>query len=228
MMTVEEFIAIIPSVLLYVVPGFVVFKMVEMFAPKRKQSQFETILWSIFWSFVVSIIASLLFWIFEKIWQCDLPEVNANTAGDNGILLVIYLVLAICIGAALAILSNSKAGDRMLKKINPNMGVGEDFWFTVLKSDRGIWAKAYLKNGLLYIGVLRKFTSDPHEDKMILLTQTKLVALNKDYDINHSDELRFFKTVEDHGENEKAKVLLRLEEIVSLELIDTNETEETV
>ena len=79
-----------------------------------------------------------------------------------------------------------------------------------------VWATVYLHNGLIYQGKLINYTTNPSDPvQEIMLTNYRLSVQNTGSMQNAND---FCIVVEDHTEDNNAKVLLHRQEIVSISI----------
>lgn len=220
-MTPKEFVQLIPDVLLYIVPGFLVLKITEEYLPKKKLSQYESILWSILYSFIVTIEFNILCWLMACICKCSTTFDSGNISISNTSKLVIYFFLAIATGFLITKAAVSFVGKKITKLFNPNMAPGEDVWFESLRAQKGTWATIYLNNGLIYTGMLSKFTADPDDNnKLILLKQYRLMQRTDPTDKNKKTGEAFSRVIEDKTSDVSARVLLRFEDISAIEMVD--------
>lgn len=220
-MTPKEFVQLIPNVLLYIVPGFLVLKITEEYLPKKKLSQYESILWSILYSFIVTIEFNFCCWLLARMCKCSSNFDGGNISISDTSKLVIYFLLAIATGFVITKVSASFVGQKITKLFNPNMVPGEDVWFESLRTQKGTWATIYLNNGLIYTGMLSKFTADPDDNnKLILLKQYRLMQRTDSTDNNKKTGEAFSRVIEDKTSDASARVLLRFEDITAIEMVD--------
>lgn len=211
-MTQQEFIDLIPQVLLYIVPGFFVLMMIEAFTQRKKQSPMETILWSIFFSFLVEILLQFC--------------VSVRKSLSPTATIALSVLLSGLLGFVLVKLINSELGKWIVSKLNFNLEPGGDFWFEALRSKRGVWAIVYMKNGMIYRGQLINYTTDPNDPvKMLTLTNICSQVPKTPEEIKEDDKNRqpgqeksYYRIVRDDTNKKKAKVLLKFEDILSIEL----------
>ena len=64
------------------------------------------------------------------------------------------------------------------------------------------------------------FTADPEENKLILLEQYRLMQRTPPIDGNTSTSEAFCRVIEDKTKDDTAKVLLRFEDITTIEMVD--------
>ena len=220
-MTPKEFLQLIPDVLLYIVPGFLVLKITEKYLPKKKLSQYESILWSILYSFIVKIEFVFLCSGLACICKCSTDSNNVSISFSDTAKLVIYLLLAITTGFVFTKASGSSIGKKITKLFNPNMAPGEDIWFESLRTQKGTWATIYLNNGLIYTGMLSRFTADPDDNnKLILLKQYRLMQRTDPTVKSKKAGETFSRVIEDKTSDASARVLLRFEDISAIEMVD--------
>ena len=246
-MSIDELISAIPQILLFIVPGFLILKMIELFTPKKKVEQHETILWSLLYSFVVQIIYAgcrVAFMWFHN--HCGCTQSANEVAGQgkiqeqlanydmSAVTIAYHLLIAIVFAFIYIKVFNSQTGEKITRFFNKNIVPGEDVWFNTLKTENGAWVRIYLNNGLVYFGMLDEYTSNPDEStKLISLTNFAIMlgpisdeansaitnVVKKLTKNEKSDE--FFTTVRDYEKNDSARVLLKYDDIVSIELFES-------
>lgn len=213
-MALEELMKLIPEILLYIIPGFLVLKIIEVYTPTKKHEQYETTLWSVLYSFVVGIEYSFLGNIFKSVPACANWSISMSEEGK----LFIYFALAVVTGYLLVKFPKSRLGDKITKFFNANLGSADDLWFDTLHTESGMWATVYLKDGLVYTGILSKFTADSDEkDKLVLLKNYRLMKRNETAD---SAIGNYFLVISDRTSDGSARVLLRYEDITAIEMFD--------
>ena len=246
-MNVKEIVESIPQVLLFIVPGFLALKLIEMMTPRKRLEQNETILWSVLYSFIVMIIYSLsqqgVSWLSSlcccpKLSEATTSIPNSQEQGNNLDYSKIawHLVISVIFAFAHIKLFSSSIGVKISKMFNNNIVPGEDLWFKALKSKKGVYARVYLENGLVYYGILSDFTSNSDDDtKLIVLKKYTVflgplrdkpetltsVVIKKLSEGSYNPKEEFFTVIRDYKDNKdiEARVLLRYDDIVSIELL---------
>lgn len=217
-MTPEEFVALIPEVLLYIVPGFIVLKIVESFTPRKKLAQFEMVLWSLFYSFLITLATAVVLWIYRRICLCVKLEILEIKKGDN-VYLAISLGLSLLVGFIITKFSNSVIGEFFTKLFNRNLSTGEDVWFKSLQVKEGAWATVYLKNGFIYTGIVSKYTANPDDEKKLILLKNFRLMVRKKAPNTVRKKQTFCTIIDDKTDNESARVLLKYDDIIAIELV---------
>ena len=217
-MTPKEFVALIPEVLLYIVPGFIVLKIVESFTPRKKLAQLETVLWSLFYSFLITLATAVVLWIYKRICLCAKIESLEIKRGDN-VYLAISLGLSLLIGYIITKFSNSAVGEFFTKLFNRNLSTGEDVWFKSLQTKEGAWATVYLKNGFIYTGIVSKYTANPDDEKKLILLKRFRLMVRKKVPYTARKKQAFCTVIDDKTDNESVRVLLKYEDIIAIELV---------
>lgn len=221
-MTQQEFIDLIPQVLLYIVPGFFVLMIIESFTVQKRKPPMETILWSIFYSFLVEITLHFLrnAWYSSYVTPVTPKPLEPSTA------ITFSVILSGMIGFILVKLINSDFGCWIVRILNPNLEPRGDFWFESLKSDEGVWAIVYMKNGMVYQGQVITYNTDPN-DPVKMLTLTNICSkvprhqeeINEDRKANKADEeISRYRIIRNDTDKPDVKVLLKFEDILSIEL----------
>lgn len=242
-MSLEVVIAQIPQILLFIVPGFIVLKIIEVYRPAKAVSEFEATLWSLFYSFITSICVDLLKLIVSSLVKLlqlikQLSFIAAlwdKVLKSQSIKIAAYLVISIAIGWVIVKFSNSTHGNKITKFFNFHMDPSIDVWNKTLKYRNGVWATVITKDRLVYYGALVDFTSNPDDSlKQIVLSHfafgiriddsnsndatvfTKLAATLKGIPLN--DDVCFCYEIENHEDDCNAKVLLNYEDIIAIHL----------
>lgn len=231
-MTQQEFIDLIPEVLLYIVPGFFVLMIVESFTLQKRKPPMETILWSIFFSFLVGIILQP----FKGIWnlaQVPLADLSgecidsiAQKPLEPATAIVFSVVFSGLLGFILVKLINSGFGRGAVRMLNFNLEPSGDFWFETLRSKEGVWANVYMKNGMFYRGQVITYTTDPNDSvKMLTLTNICSMEPKTPEEIRKESEgkepgetVSRYREIRNDTDNKNVRVLLKLEDILSIEL----------
>ena len=221
----------IPGVLLYIVPGFFVLMIIEAFTQRKKQAPMETILWSIFFSFLVEValFPINLLWNLSQVSLTDLSGTSIDSIAQKpfpiAISIALSVLLAGLLGFILVKLIDSKLGRWVVRKLNFNLEPGGDFWFETLKSKEGDWAIVYMKNGMVYRGQLITYTTDPN-DPMKMLTLTNICTMvpktsaeiEKECSSRQPCKNEHYRIVRNEAKKDNVKVLLKFEDILSIEI----------
>ena len=210
-MSLNEIIKIVPDLLLLIIPGYVTLKIKEKYKLEKKIDNFDAVLHSILYSFIIGIVFSIIIWLCHDIFGI----LNTTSISDT-IKQVSYLLLSVVFGFILVKLPKSKVGICIEKCFNKSLVPGANVWSKALDNPNGAWATVYLKNGLIYIGMLINYTSDPNDGvKEILLSNYRLSVRNESFSGNPND---FCCLITDNSSNNDAKVLLNSGDILSIEI----------
>lgn len=248
-MDLKDIVGVVPQILLFIVPGFLTLKLIEAMTPQKGLEQNETILWSILYSFVVMIIYSFiqrgLCWltsvcccskVIEFITAITPPRLQEIENKISYSMIAWHLLIAVAFAYVHIKIFSSKIGEKITRFFNKNIIPGEDLWFKALKSEEGVYARVYLKNGLVYYGVLSDFTANSDDTtKLIVLQKFEVFygplsdkpktlladAVRKISEGTYNPEDEYFTVIRDYTTKEKpvARVLLRYDDIVSIELL---------
>lgn len=226
-MSQTEFIDLIPKILLYIIPGFFTLKVIEAYGPRKKLEQMETILWSIFFSFLVALVMGLLRWIWGfvraflmTITWCANLKVLQNGFG-NTMDIGVSLVIACLLGWLWICVSRSAIGEKIVSSMNENMEPGEDFWFEAMRAEKGAWAIVYMKDGMIYRGKLIKYTADANEATKMLILSNFCTMIRRETPLKLADPPgaeSWYALLRDETHNDEAKVVLRYDDMISIEL----------
>lgn len=225
-MSQTEFIELIPQILLYIIPGFFTLKEIEAYGPRKKMGQMETILWSIFFSFLVALMVGFLKWIWGGV-RIVLLSLNLEaylkflkTGFGNTMDIGVSLILACLLGWLWIHIQKNKLGAKIVELMNANMEPGVDFWFEVMKAEEGAWAIVYMKDGMVYRGKLIKYTADANEPtKMMLLSNfSTQIRREKPLQLDPPGTESRYALLRDETPNDHARVLLRYDDVLSVEL----------
>jgi hypothetical protein len=117
------------------------------------------------------------------------------------------------------------------------MAPDEDVWFAALRSNEVAWVRVYLKNGYIYTGALTKFTSNPNDTNRLIELSNFSLMLRTHYPENNEPQESFFskwlgkkdkakdfcEVIDTYTTDNKARVLLKYEDIVSIEFVTNPE-----
>jgi hypothetical protein len=177
----------------------------QIYNSEKELNSLDTILFSIVHSFVIVLI----YQVVELVFAAPQEDNDASEILRN----VILIILSIVYSYIIIKLPKSEFGKCIGKLFNKNLTSENSVWSKAMENENGAWATVYLKNGLVYIGMLRYYTSNPNESiKEIYLSNFKSAIQTGSPD----------KSVEDISNNEnnpKAVVLLDKSEIISIEIL---------
>ena len=199
-MNLNEIIKSIPDLLLLIVPGYVTLQIREKYRLERKVDNFDAVLYSVLYSFIIGIAFSVIMCLLS------IFGLSNSTPTPDTIKQISYLLLAVCFGFILVKLPKSAVGVKIEKCFNKSLTPGANVWSKALDNPDGAWATVYLKNGLIYVGMLINYTSDPNDgNKEILLSNYQLSVRNEAFTGKPDD---FCCLITDNSQNNEAKVLL--------------------
>lgn len=208
----EFSISDIPSLFLLLIPGYVTIEIVRRCGPTHRHSKFDAILYSVLFSFTISIIYSII----TRIIGCACPKLENILIDDTVIRTAIYLIFGIILGLAILKITPTKLGEFILHIFNKNLSTKASTWIVAMKNDNGAWATVYMENGTIYTGQLIYYSSDLDEaNKDILLTNYRMAIRTGCTD----DPENFCKVIVDNTANPEAKVYLQLNNIISIEIV---------
>lgn len=131
----------------------------------------------------------------------------------------ICLFFGVVLGIVITKIPKTRIGHKFglfLDKHNSTMAT---VWESVMQNDNGAWAKVFLRNGMVYLGQLINYTTDPDEpvQEIALYAFSMYIRNEKDFDV---DDLKtFLIAIEDaNSTNKMEKVLLKRDDIVSIQI----------
>jgi len=211
-MNLHEIVGAIPELFLLVIPGYIALKIKQGYSLEKQMNTLDIILYSIVYSFIVQIAFSSISLIASRIGFLRFEWPNRELIRQ-----ISYLLLSVILGYVLVKVPKTMLGIFISKLFNKNLAPFSSVWIKAMKNDDGAWATVYLKNGLIYTGMLINYTTDPNEQtKEILLTSYRLCVQNTGADITPE---KFFTVIVDHTDNPDSKVLLERSDILSIEII---------
>ena len=156
---IEKLINHIPEILLHIVPGFISIRMKEIYGLKKRQNELGYALYCILYSFIILIAYRIITAGIGLISSSIRAFLERETVKCCA-----CLVLAVALGILLAKLPQAKPGVWFSKKINRLSSPEETVWEKAMKSNpNGAHARVYLKNGMVYYGILKNYTTDPDD-----------------------------------------------------------------
>lgn len=210
-MNFGDIINSIPDLLLFVIPGYIVVRVDEVYSLKKRANSFDTILYSLLYSFVIGIVFSLISNIAQTIASSTKPFFENATVKH-----ISYLLLSLIMGWIMVRLPKTGAGKLVLKKFNKGLVSGDSVWTKAMGNEKGAWATVYLANGLIYTGALVDYTTDPNENVKEILLEKYRLALRNTEPLTSSED--FSIEIEDYTMDESTKVFLSRDDIVSIEI----------
>lgn len=210
-MDLKDVIGIIPDLLLFIIPGYITIRVHEKYDLQKRIDDFDTILYSILYSFVIGI----LFSIISKA-VCRLFPSCTFFFEESVVKQILYLLLALMMSLLLIKLPKTRAGELVRGIFNKNLAPYSSVWIKAMQNDAGVWATVYLKNGLIYSGKLINYTSDPNESIRELLLTNYRLALQNNGPITSAED--FCCEIEDHTHDSTSKVLLDRSDILAIEI----------
>lgn len=215
-------ITIIPEIMLLFVPGYVVLRIEELYRNKKRHDNYDTTVYSLLYSAIIGVIYAFIKWIVSKF-----PIVWNTIPKNDALKTIIYLALAVLLANFLVRFPNWKLGKWIGKQYNENLVPYETVWIKALDNHKtGAWACVYLKNGMMYLGELANYSTNPNLDtREIMLTNCTMGIVKDIKDVECAED--FLLPI--RGENEKVnRVLLNAENIIAIEIINnTNESDQT-
>ena len=212
-MNLPEIVGAIPELFLFIVPGYIAIKIREKYNLEKQTNSLDTVLHCVVYSFVVQIVYSIILFFFSRVNKSSYMWFGGEVPRQ-----IAHLVLAVILGYILIKIPETSPGRFIAKLFNKNLAPYSSVWIKAMKNDAGAWATVYLKNGLIYTGMLINYTSDPNEGvKEILLTNYRLCVQNTKPDITPEN---FYTVIIDHTDNQVSRVLLERGNILSIEISD--------
>jgi len=213
-MDLVDIISIIPDLLIYFVPGFVALRIRINYGMEKRFNSFDTVLYSVLYSFIVGIALSAITAIteaFEKEFVFRwFSDPTRNTINN-----IVLLLLGVMLGYVLVKSPEWKIGSKIRGVFNSTIEPYSSVWYKAVNNpETGAYARVYLSNGLMYDGILKHYTTDPDEEQKELVLTAYVVRV---YQTDNSASLLAFDT-ENLGDN-NASVLLKYSDILSIEII---------
>ena len=200
---IEAFVENIPDLFLYILPGYVTLRILNRYNSERRPPELDIIFYSALYSFIVGIAYNLL----VSIVNINIPAVLKQ---------ILYFAFAILLGLIIIKVPKTGTGKKINHIFNSNHEPYSSVWIKMMETTDKVWATVYLHNGLIYQGKLINYTTNPSDPvQEIMLTNYQLSVQNAGSMQNAND---FCIVVEDHTEDNNAKVLLHRQEIVSISI----------
>lgn len=163
MSEIAHFLAQLPNVLVFIIPGFLALEVYRFLLPTKKRNTFERLLESIFLSYLIYGLFLGINWLL-----CAIRKTNNNVTTDQLATSTIYIILlmSIIIGIALALISKSALFKNAMKRVfNISIIEHPTVWNAVLQRKDSAWVRVYLDNDrIIYIGWLDKYSCNPNDD----------------------------------------------------------------
>ena len=220
-MNIASIISIVPQILLLIIPGFLALRIEEHFYPKKKHNDFDTTLYSVFYSTIINVIFQLTKFIVSTLFPNFWIKIPKNIVFKQ----IIYWGMAVIFSFVWINLQKKGLGKSFNKRMKPFQSV----WEVFMSEADGKWALVYLKNGLVYMGTIRHFTYDPSESiREIRLVNCDVYQMNPKYSETSDSSLskdiafasEFLKKVDRKSTIES--VLIDSSNIASIEILNDN------
>lgn len=214
-MDLDKILAFIPDLLLYFIPGFVCLRIKEVYGFQKKHEELSSVIYSILYSFIVLIVFSGLKAAFPDVRNWFPKEQLEN------IKRVVFLGLGALIGIVITVIPKWKAWRWLVEHVIPYISSEQSVWEKAMTNHNGAKAKVYLKNGLVYEGDLGYATGDPDDaEKTVLIYNYKSFIRVEDKNGMKKNQIQYIKDsyTTAQKEEDKEKVYIRPDEIVSIEI----------
>ena len=200
----------IPELLLYVIPGYVMLRIIERFSLAKRKDSFNTLLYSVLYSFIINIIVSTLVLIL----RCIITGYNSLSPNVSELIYQsMCIVFSVVISLIIIKTSSTSIGKKVFHYFNPNLEQYPNVWVKALLSEKGAWAKVYLDDETVYFGELTNYTSDPNDDRQELLLEAY-----KKYERSNIKGTVIERSVEDYEDKRNHIVLLERSHITAIEV----------
>ena len=209
-MDIKDLLEIIPELLLLFIPGYIAIKISEKYGLEKKKENFDIIVYSILYSFIIGIIYSIIMFLLKRF--CDASAFLERTTVKQ----TVYLVLAVGLGYFLVKVPPTWLGRFVRKRFNKNVSPEPSVWIKAMKHTKGAWVTVYLENGLIYTGKLIYYSVDPNDEKKELLLSNYRLSVRNDSKLRRSYD--FCLDIEDYTKESKAKVFLSKDVITAIEI----------
>lgn len=168
---IRGYIEIIPMLFLYIVPGYLFFRVFNFILNKKNEKLTQNIIEYIICSYViVSIVRFILSLIYKEV-VIELPEIIISILLLSGILGYI--------GGRL-ILSDFFSRN-ILNKLNISRTINNNIFEQYFSDKKGLWVKIYLKDDkLVYYGAIVGFdVKEKYEEGYIVINQYEVYKYDK-------------------------------------------------
>lgn len=202
----------ISELMLLLIPGYVTVEIIHRYGTNYKRNKFDTVLYSILYSFIIYILYSIIAYICGMLLSSGVSEFFSNYTSQVAICLILGVLLAYSIIKVVP----THFGNSILHIFNKNLSTKRSPWTEAMKNENGAWATVYMKNGLIYTGKLIFYTDNLDVDNKELLLISYRTAVQTG---NTDDPKNYCLVITDYTNNDNAKVFLQLNNIISIEVI---------
>lgn len=200
----------IPELLLYVIPGYVMLRIIERFSLVKRKDSFNTLLYSVLYSFIINIIVSTLVLIL----RCIITGYNSLSPDVSELIYEsMCIVFSVVISLIIIKTSSTSIGKKVFNCFNSNLEQYPNVWVKALMSEKGAWAKVYLDDETVYYGELINYTSDPNDDRQELLLEAYMK-----YERSNNNGTVIEKPVDNYKPEHDHIVLLERSHITAIEV----------
>lgn len=168
---IKGYIEIIPMLFLYIVPGYLFFRIFNFVLNKKNEKLTQNIIEYIICSYIiVSIVRFVLGLIYNEV-VVELPEVIVS-------ILFISSIFGY-IGSKL--ISSDWFFNKILNRLNISRTINNNIFEDYFNDKHGLWVKIYLKDDkLVYYGAIVGFdVKEKYEDGYIIINQYEVYKYDK-------------------------------------------------
>lgn len=168
---VKGYIEIIPMIFLYIVPGYLFFRVFNFVLNKKNEKLTQNIVECIICSYVIMSIVRFILGLFFNEIVIELPEVIVSILLLSGILG--YIVSRIIL--------SDWFSEKILDKLNIYRTINNNIFEEYFNDKKGLWVKIYLKDDkLVYYGAIVGFdVKEKYEEGYIIINQYEVYKYDK-------------------------------------------------
>lgn len=208
-MNPKDILEIIPHLLMYFIPGYIVLRIKKNNRQEKKHDDKETFIWSIIYSFIISIISFIGIKLFGFLGK----EIEHRSILDMGEVNEVYVLfnffIAWIFGYIMSRYSDLKLYKSFRKFLKINHEPYSSLWNYAMRNPNGAWVRVYLDEyDIGYVGSLISYTCDPD-------SELREVLLSKYTSFKISD----FEAIDDYSTDEDALILLNSVDIKRIEIL---------
>ena len=214
-----DYIANATELLLLFIPGFISVKLKLKYCDEKHISEFDCAMYSIASSFIIltiyEMLAALVEWLRASrgFFTCY-PDISAEAYKT-----ISALSLGWLLGFIKVKVTRSRIGKWINRIFDKNSETYPSVWNAAMDTANGAWAILYLRNGMIYNGIIDTYTIDPNDPVKEILLRNYTLSLRCEH-ITAGEKMSI--TIRDKVNNNA--VLVDKAEIIAIEIYDGETT----
>lgn len=207
---IESLIEILPNIFIYIVPGYIILRIISYRFSRNTIKDDYLLLKSIVVSYILIVIVDFLVQILCVIVNIfiDKPNLEINLNIETLMGKIIIILLSIVSGFIWCKFITSDVSYKFLEKLGINKSLNTNIFDDISDMDRGTWLFVYLQNErIIYFGALQRYEEREDVENYFLV-----LSNYKSFEYNGIE-------MEDQSRNPLRWVMINTKDISRIEII---------